>query len=119
MPNLQELRFDVPVLALYKDGNGGCDNLGLECLPSLRTLQVDILCYGATDDDVEKAEGELTNAAQFHPNGPIIIRMDRFNEDKMMMGQSTDEEGQEPDQEQKGDVSSASDEVAATESPSC
>ncbi|CAL4990792.1 unnamed protein product [Urochloa decumbens] len=72
MPNLQRLHFAVPVRALYKDGNGGCDNLRLECLPSLRNVEVDILCFGATDDDVEKAEAELRHAAQLHPKGPML-----------------------------------------------
>ncbi|CAO2142928.1 unnamed protein product [Urochloa humidicola] len=111
MPNLKDLRFEIPVMALYKDGKGGCDNLGLECLPSLRSVKVSVDCEGASADDVEKAEGELRNAAQLHPSGPII-ELERCNEDKMM-GQSTHQEGEEPDQKE-GDVSSAGAQEATT-----
>ncbi|CAN6226832.1 unnamed protein product [Urochloa humidicola] len=79
MPNLQRLLFEVPVGALHKDGNGGCDNLRLECLPSLRNVQVCILCYGATRDDVEKAEAELRLAAQLHPKG-LMLELQRLGE---------------------------------------
>ncbi|KAF8647817.1 hypothetical protein HU200_065178 [Digitaria exilis] len=68
MPNLQYLFFEVPVRALYMDGNGGCDNLGLEFLPSLANVDVIVNCMGATADDVDKAEADLRNAAQLHPN---------------------------------------------------
>ncbi|CAO2142929.1 unnamed protein product [Urochloa humidicola] len=80
MPNLQRLRFSVPVWALYKDGNSGCDNLRLECFPSLRNVEVDILCVGATDDDVEKAEAELRHATQLHRKGPML-ELNRFTRD--------------------------------------
>ncbi|CAO2142919.1 unnamed protein product [Urochloa humidicola] len=72
MPNLQRLLFEVPAGALHKDGNGGCENLRLECLPSLRNVQVLILCYDATRDEVEKAEAELRLAAQLDPKGPML-----------------------------------------------
>ncbi|CAN6226827.1 unnamed protein product [Urochloa humidicola] len=72
MPKLERLRFCVPVRTLYRDGNGGCENLRLECLPSLRKVKVSILCYDATRDDVEKAEAELRHAAQLHPKGPML-----------------------------------------------
>ncbi|CAL4990835.1 unnamed protein product [Urochloa decumbens] len=93
MPNLQELRFEVPVSAIYKDANGGCDNLRLECLPSLRRVEVYVDCDGASADDVEKAEAELRHATQLHPNRPII-EIYRINVDKMM-GQSTDQHDEE------------------------
>ncbi|XP_034606423.1 disease resistance protein Pik-2 isoform X2 [Setaria viridis] len=83
MPNLQELWFDIPVKALYKDGNGSCGDLGLECLPSLRSVQIAVDCEGASADNTEKAEAELRNAAQLHPNKPTII-LGRQNEHKMM-----------------------------------
>ncbi|CAO2145183.1 unnamed protein product [Urochloa humidicola] len=72
VPNLKKLGFFVPVGALYKDGNGGCENLRLECLPSLRNVQVRIVCYWATPDEVEKAEAELRVAAQLDPKGPML-----------------------------------------------
>ncbi|CAO2149813.1 unnamed protein product [Urochloa humidicola] len=93
MPNLQELRFRVPVRALYKDGNGGCDNLELECLPSLRGVLVEVDCDGAYADKVEKAEAELKQAAQRHPNGPIL-RISLVNEYEIM-AQSTDQGNRE------------------------
>ncbi|CAL4990733.1 unnamed protein product [Urochloa decumbens] len=80
MPNLQELAFEVPVRALYKHGNGGCDNLGLECLPSLCSVCVVLECKHASADGVEKAEAELRNAAQLHPNWPYI-QFSRVNEE--------------------------------------
>ncbi|XP_022684889.1 disease resistance protein RPP13 isoform X2 [Setaria italica] len=73
MPNLQELWFDVPVRALYKDGNGSCGDLGLECLPSFCSVKIAVDCEGASIDDVEKVEAELRNTSQLHPNGPRII----------------------------------------------
>uniref|UniRef100_K3ZH48 NB-ARC domain-containing protein n=1 Tax=Setaria italica TaxID=4555 RepID=K3ZH48_SETIT len=79
MPNLQELWFDVLARALYKDGNRTCGDLGLKCLPSLRTIQIDVNCDGASTNDVEKAESELRNAAQLHPNGPRI-ELELFNQ---------------------------------------
>ncbi|CAN6373707.1 unnamed protein product [Urochloa humidicola] len=79
MPKLERLRFSVPVGALYRDGNGGCENLRLECLPSLRKVKVRILCYDATRDDVEKAEAELRLAAQLHPKGPML-ELNRYGE---------------------------------------
>ncbi|CAO1940482.1 unnamed protein product [Urochloa humidicola] len=103
MPNLQILRFDAPVMA--------CNNLGLECLPSLRKVEVSVDCKGASADDVEKAEAELRYAAQRHPNGPII-KIYRSRENNMMGQQSTDTE---PDQ-QEADVSSRADDTAT---PSC
>ncbi|KAF8645090.1 hypothetical protein HU200_066212 [Digitaria exilis] len=93
MPNLQELDFEVPVRALYMDGNGGCDNLGLEFLPSLAKVYVYVDCTGATADDVEKAEADLRNAAQLHPNKlmPVIHRM----KEHRMIAQSIDKGDEE------------------------
>ncbi|KAF8645094.1 hypothetical protein HU200_066210 [Digitaria exilis] len=89
MPNLQELNFEVPVRALYKDGNGGCDNLGLEFLPSLANVHVDVNSEGAPADDVEKAEAELRNAAQLHPI-KFIPNIRRIKEHRMIT-QSTEQ----------------------------
>ncbi|KAF8647816.1 hypothetical protein HU200_065177 [Digitaria exilis] len=89
MPNLEMLRFEVPVRALYKDGNGGCDNLGLEFLPSLANVHVDVNCEGAPADDVEKAEAELRNAAQLHPI-KFIPNIRRIKEHRMIT-QSTEQ----------------------------
>ncbi|CAO2145180.1 unnamed protein product [Urochloa humidicola] len=123
-PNLQHLRFAVPVRALYKDGNGGCDNLRLECLPSLRNVEVDILCFGATDDDVEKAEAELKHAAQLHPKGPML-ELKRWGKTK---DEEFDDEGDDLSAEEgEGELvsSSGDDEVGDVESsggpvtPSC
>ncbi|KAF8645092.1 hypothetical protein HU200_066208 [Digitaria exilis] len=93
MPNLQELNFEVPVRPLYKDGNGGCDNLGLEFLPSLANVHVDVNCEGAPADDVEKAEAELRNAAQLHPI-KFIPDIQRVNEHRMI-AQSIDKGDEE------------------------
>jgi len=91
MPNLQHLEFQVPVRALYKDGNGSCRSLGLHCLPSLRIVKVQVDCKGASPDDVEKAVAELRHAAQLHPNS-LMLYLDRWNEDQMMR-HSTDQIG--------------------------
>ncbi|TKW37522.1 hypothetical protein SEVIR_1G052200v4 [Setaria viridis] len=72
MPNLQELSYDVPVRALYKDGNGSCGDVRLSCLPSLLSVKIYVDCEDASADDVEKAEAELRDAVQLHPNRPII-----------------------------------------------
>ncbi|RCV39329.1 hypothetical protein SETIT_8G214700v2 [Setaria italica] len=116
MPNLQELWFDVPVRALYKDGNGSCGDLRLECLPSLRSVQIAVDCEGASADDVEKAEAELRHTANLHPNRPRIEL--HHNERRK---QSTDQ-----DDKEEGGASVAGNEVVVTESggdnpatPSC
>ncbi|RCV06788.1 hypothetical protein SETIT_1G191600v2 [Setaria italica] len=93
MPNLQELFFDIPVRALYKDGKGSCGDLGLECLPLLRSVQIAVNCEGASANDVEKAETELRNTAKLHPNSPRI-NFKRYNEHKIM-AQSTDQDDEE------------------------
>ncbi|KAF8738579.1 hypothetical protein HU200_013962 [Digitaria exilis] len=93
MPNLQELYFEVPVRALYMDGNGGCDNLGLEFLPSLANFHVNVNCMGATADDVDKAEADLRNAAQLHPN-KFIPNIRRIKEHRMI-AQSIDKGDEE------------------------
>ncbi|CAO2150441.1 unnamed protein product [Urochloa humidicola] len=111
MPNLERLQFDVPVMALYKDGNGGCNNLRLECLPSLRNVEVHILCYCTTRDDVEKAEAELRRAAQLHPKGPIL---DLQRSGEMFLDQGDDLSAEEGEGELVS--SSGDDEVADMES---
>jgi len=83
MPNLQELTFEVPVRALYKDGNGSCRSCGLHCLPSLRRVTVYVDCAGASPDDVEKAVAELRHAAQLHPNS-LELDLYRQNQGNMM-----------------------------------
>ncbi|CAO2151520.1 unnamed protein product [Urochloa humidicola] len=93
MPNLQELRFEVPVRALYEDGKGIWDNLGLEFLASIHKVRVVVDCKGASADDVGKAEAELRHAAELHPNRPIID-IQRSNRHKMM-AQSTDQAKEE------------------------
>ncbi|KAG2562155.1 hypothetical protein PVAP13_8KG248612 [Panicum virgatum] len=120
MPNLQHLEFQVPVRALYKDGNGSCRSLGLRCLPSLRNVSVVVDCEGASPDEVEKAEAELRHAAQLHPNS-LIPRLLKVNYDEMIRhstGQISDKDGDdlcEEEEEEEGVVSSAGDEVIATE----
>ncbi|KAF8645095.1 hypothetical protein HU200_066211 [Digitaria exilis] len=97
MPNLQYLYFEVPVRALYMDGNRGCDNLGLEFLPSLAKVQVDVNCEGATADDADKAEADLRNAAQLHPN-KFIPNIRRIKEHRMItqsIDKGDDEDGTE------------------------
>jgi hypothetical protein len=94
MANLQELWFDVPVTAMYKDGNGGCHNLGLEYIPSHCKVRVGVDCEGASADDVEKAEAELRNAAQLHPNDGPRIKLGRRNQHKMVP-QLTDQDVKE------------------------
>uniref|UniRef100_K3ZLK7 Uncharacterized protein n=1 Tax=Setaria italica TaxID=4555 RepID=K3ZLK7_SETIT len=128
MPNLQELLLYVPVRDFYKDGNGSCGDLRLECLPSLCSVIIFVDCMDASTNDVEKAEAELRNAAKLYPNGPII-RLQRLLEHRMM-ARSTDQDDKESvdvsaKEEERG-ASATGDEVAVTESggdnpatPSC
>ncbi|RCV19562.1 hypothetical protein SETIT_3G395700v2 [Setaria italica] len=130
MPNLQELWSHVFVRALYKDGNGSCSDLRLECLPSLHSVQIHFDRGGASDDDAEKAVAELRNAARLHPNRPRI----NFHGYRVStISESTDQDDKESDdgdnvsaKEEEGRASAASDEVVVTESrgdnpatPSC
>ncbi|XP_034585149.1 disease resistance protein Pik-2 isoform X2 [Setaria viridis] len=130
MPNLQELRSNVSVRALYKDGNGSCSDLGLEYLPSLRSVEIGFHGEGASDDDVEKAEAELRNAAQLHPNRPRIEFHRYFIPTVSKFTVQDDKESDDGDnvsaKEEEGGASAASDEVVVTESggdnpatPSC
>uniref|UniRef100_K3ZH90 AAA+ ATPase domain-containing protein n=1 Tax=Setaria italica TaxID=4555 RepID=K3ZH90_SETIT len=107
MPNLQELWFDVPVRALYKDGNGSCGDLGLECLPSFCSVKIAVDCEGASIDDVEKVEAELRNTSQLHPNGPRIILKRRKDDYLSDDGDNVSD---------NGGASAAGDEAAVTES---
>ena len=74
MPNLRLIEFTVPVRALYKDGHGTCDSLGLnlECLPSLQYVEANVDSERAFPDDVNKAKAELIRAVQLHPNSSTI-----------------------------------------------
>ncbi|CAO2142303.1 unnamed protein product [Urochloa humidicola] len=94
MPSLQELRFEIPVRALYKDANGSCDNLGLECLPSHCIVTVIVEREGASADDVKKAKAQLRHITQLHPNQPILEIVHRNG--AIMMGKSTDQDDEEP-----------------------
>ncbi|TVU41599.1 hypothetical protein EJB05_15131, partial [Eragrostis curvula] len=63
MPNVELLDFAVPVRAL-KDGNGTCDNLGLEHLASLRKVRATTNCRGACTAEVEEVEASLRHAVE-------------------------------------------------------
>uniref|UniRef100_K3ZH15 Uncharacterized protein n=1 Tax=Setaria italica TaxID=4555 RepID=K3ZH15_SETIT len=115
MPNLQELWFHVPIKALYKDGKGSCSDLGLECLPSLRSVEIVVNCVGASTDDVEKAKAELRNAAQLHPNCPRI-ELDLFNPWTYQDDTESDDGDNVSAKEEEGGASAAGDEVAVTDS---
>jgi len=69
MPNLEELRFYVPLRAL-KDNNSDCGNIGLEYLPSLQVLRGPIACSGVSAAEGEAALATLRNACNIHPNHP-------------------------------------------------
>jgi disease resistance protein RPM1 len=81
MPNLQMLEFLVDVRALIRN-NGSCDKLGLEYLPLLREVKVELLCRGAFADDVERQEAALRHAIEAHPNGPAL-QIQFYRKDKM------------------------------------
>jgi disease resistance protein RPM1 len=57
MPNLEVLKFNVPLRAL-EDNNGDCGNIGLEYLRSIRQLRAWIIC-----EDVPVAESDTAFAA--------------------------------------------------------
>ncbi|TVU41656.1 hypothetical protein EJB05_15195, partial [Eragrostis curvula] len=63
MPKVEFLGFKVPVGAL-KDGNGTCDNLGLEHLSSLRKVEAWLDCRCAYTAEVEEVEAALRHAAE-------------------------------------------------------
>jgi disease resistance protein RPM1 len=69
MPNLEVLRFYVPLRAL-KDKNGDCGNIGLEYLPFLRELWIRCDDVPATERDAALAA--LRNACNVHPNHPTF-----------------------------------------------
>ncbi|XP_066336057.1 disease resistance protein RGA5-like [Miscanthus floridulus] len=69
MPNLEALRFDVPLRAL-KDNNSECGNIGLEYLPSLHVLRGLIVCSGVSAAEGDAALAALRNACNVHPNHP-------------------------------------------------
>ncbi|CAN6226864.1 unnamed protein product [Urochloa humidicola] len=71
MPSLQMISFIVYVRALRD--HCYCDSFGLEYLPSLREIDVDIICTAATDVEVVQVEAELRREANVHPNRPIIV----------------------------------------------
>jgi disease resistance protein RPM1 len=68
MPHLQKLSFIVYVRALRDRCYS--DNFGLEYLPSLREIEVQILCTAA---EVVQVEAALRRAANVHPNRPILV----------------------------------------------
>uniref|UniRef100_A0A0A9ACI4 NB-ARC domain-containing protein n=1 Tax=Arundo donax TaxID=35708 RepID=A0A0A9ACI4_ARUDO len=85
MPSLEDLQFGVDVRGL-KDANIDCGKLGLESLPSLRRVKVEINCEDASVRDVEEAEAMLKHAADTHPNRPTLELIRRF-EDAMILQQ--------------------------------
>ncbi|GJN25743.1 hypothetical protein PR202_gb13610 [Eleusine coracana subsp. coracana] len=70
MPSLEKLFSRIDVRAL-KDVKGYFSNIGLEYLPSLRKVEVEI---NVSADDVEVAEAEaaLTKTTEVHPNHPTL-----------------------------------------------
>lgn len=67
MPKLEILTVGIFVRA-SEDGNGDCENIGPECLPSLRKLRVSIDCGSASAAEVDEAVVALKNTADGHPN---------------------------------------------------
>ncbi|TVU06729.1 hypothetical protein EJB05_49957 [Eragrostis curvula] len=60
-------------VSTLSDDNGSCDNLGLECIPSLQKVKVNLWCGGAIPDGVEKAEAALRKVIEvLHPNRPTL-----------------------------------------------
>ncbi|KAJ1256962.1 hypothetical protein BS78_K262100 [Paspalum vaginatum] len=72
MPNLEELYFYAYVTKIVACNNVSCDNLGLECLASLKKVRVDFDCWCAPLDEVDKEEVAMRHAIQVHPNQPIL-----------------------------------------------
>lgn len=72
MPNLEAHLFDIVPLWAVKDNNGGCRNIGLEYLPSLREVRGIINSYGMSDVDVDAALDTLWNECKVHPNHPTL-----------------------------------------------
>ncbi|CAM0149558.1 unnamed protein product [Urochloa decumbens] len=71
MPSLQKLHFLAHIQAVRD--HRYCNNLGLEYLPSLREISVEILIpRDASDAEVERMEAALRCAADFHPNRPTL-----------------------------------------------
>jgi hypothetical protein len=72
MPNLQVLHFEVVVGALVGK-NGSCDKLGLEYLPSLQKVRVELYRFHASADDVKRQKAALRHAIEAHPNRPTLL----------------------------------------------
>ncbi|TVU46261.1 hypothetical protein EJB05_05786, partial [Eragrostis curvula] len=71
MPNLEELVFLVRVQHVI-DMNCGCDNLGLEYLPSLQKVKVHFMTADTNHGSRKKVKDDLTNAVELHPKRPTI-----------------------------------------------
>nr|TKW22690.1 hypothetical protein SEVIR_4G244700v2 [Setaria viridis] len=83
MPNLEVLSFHIDVEELTDCKNGSCDNLGLECLPSLQKLSVALICCNVPDDVAVKEEAALRQSIHAHPNRPTLeIKGRQEEEDK-------------------------------------
>jgi hypothetical protein len=67
MPKLEILTVGIFVRA-SEDGNGDFENIGPECLPSLRKLRVSIDSGRASAAEVDEAVVALKNTADGHPN---------------------------------------------------
>jgi disease resistance protein RPM1 len=72
MPNLEELEIRVNVEELTKKNIVGCEDLGLQYLPSLQRVKGVFNCPGAYEDEVEREEAALRHAIQVHPNCPAL-----------------------------------------------
>lgn len=55
-----------------KDGKGGCGNIDLEYLSSLRKVYMYINCEGASFVEVVEVEAALRKALKVHPNRPTL-----------------------------------------------
>jgi hypothetical protein len=71
MPHLQMLSFLIYVRALRDHCYS--DNFGLEHLPSLREIEVEILYTAASAEEVDQVEAALRHAANVHPNHPVLV----------------------------------------------
>ncbi|OEL30039.1 Disease resistance protein RPM1 [Dichanthelium oligosanthes] len=82
VPRIEKLFFGFPVHDTISAHGVGFD-FGISHLSSLKCLQVDIKCEGATAREVEAVEAAIKNAASLLPNLPIP-EIKRLMEDQMV-----------------------------------
>uniref|UniRef100_J3N9A4 NB-ARC domain-containing protein n=1 Tax=Oryza brachyantha TaxID=4533 RepID=J3N9A4_ORYBR len=90
MPVLKLLHFYVGVL---DEAAATANDVGLGSLPLLDTVDIWVMCKGATARQVEEAEVALRQAVDAHPNRPTL-RMRRFQEWLMKKGNDDVDDGE-------------------------